>query len=198
LGNDIYTANYLSTFPPSLKGDPDMVAFAEVVAEQLQITANLRDKNIIYARIDDLPEDVLDILAHDFKVDWYDSTAAIGVKRTVIKDSFKVHMRLGTPWAVKRVILAYFGTGRLLEWFQYDGDPYYFIVVTLNTAVTGPVLDKFVRILNVVKRRTSVLQELVVTSQGEWNYYDYWINKTWDEWDTLDLTWDELEAYEEE
>ena len=48
-----------------------MLALARVVAAELQTTAQLSRLNLIYARIDELEESVLDILAYDLHVDWY-------------------------------------------------------------------------------------------------------------------------------
>ena len=44
----------------------------------------------------ELDEQTLDILAYDLHVDWYDHSYPIEVKRQTIKDSVKIHRRLGT------------------------------------------------------------------------------------------------------
>ena len=70
--NDLYSVDFTRALPPVLKNDPNMLAIATVIAEQLQATAQQIRKNIIYARIDELEEPILDILAYDLHVDWYD------------------------------------------------------------------------------------------------------------------------------
>ena len=88
--NDLYSVDFTRALPPVLKNDPNMLAVATVIAEQLQTTAQQIRKNIIYARIDELEEPILDILAYDLHVDWYDYSYPLEVKRQTIKDSVKI------------------------------------------------------------------------------------------------------------
>lgn len=69
---DFYSADFTNSLPPALKNDHDMMALAQTISAQLQTTAAEVRKNIIYARIDELDEATLDVLAYDLHVDWYD------------------------------------------------------------------------------------------------------------------------------
>lgn len=102
--NDLYSVDFTRALPPVLKNDPNMLAIATVIAEQLQATAQQIRKNIIYARIDELEEPILDILAYDLHVDWYDYSYPLEVKRQTIKDSVKIHRKLGTKYAVETAL----------------------------------------------------------------------------------------------
>ena len=134
--NDIYSVDFTRSLPPTLKNDPEMNALGRVIAEQLQITARQIRQNIIYARIDELDEQTLDILAYDLHVDWYDHSYPIQVKRQTIKDSVKIHRRLGTKYAVETALGAVFPGTRVEEWFEYNGDPYTFRVI-INATENG-------------------------------------------------------------
>ena len=134
--NDIYSVDFTRSLPPTLKNDPEMNALGRVIAEQLQITARQIRQNIIYARIDELDEQTLDILAYDLHVDWYDHSYPIEVKRQTIKDSVKIHRRLGTKYAVETALGAVFPGTRVEEWFEYGGDPYTFRVI-INATENG-------------------------------------------------------------
>lgn len=127
--NDIYSIDFTRSLPPALKNDPKMIALAQAIAEQLQINAQLIDRNIIYARIDELDEKTLDVLAYDLHVDWYDYSYPIEVKRQTIKDSVKVHRKLGTKYAVETALGAVFPGTKVREWFEYGGKPYTFRVI---------------------------------------------------------------------
>lgn len=76
---DFYSADFTNSLPPALKNDPDMMALAQTISAQLQTTAAEVRRNIIYARIDELDEATLDVLAYDLHVDWYDYSYPIGV-----------------------------------------------------------------------------------------------------------------------
>lgn len=127
--NDLFSVDFTRSLPPALKNDPNMLALAQVIAEQLQINAKDIEKNIIYARIDELDEQTLDILAYDLHVDWYDYSYPIDVKRRTIRDSVKVHRQLGTKYAVETALGAVFPGTTIKEWFEYGGDPYMFKVI---------------------------------------------------------------------
>ena len=106
---DFYSADFTNSLPPALKNDPDMMALAQTISAQLQTTAAEVRKNIIYARIDELDEATLDVLAYDLHVDWYDYSYPIEVKRRTIRDSIQVHRRLGTKYAVEKALGAVYG-----------------------------------------------------------------------------------------
>lgn len=127
--NDLFSVDFTRSLPPALKNDPNMLALARVIAEQLQINAKDIEKNIIYARIDELDEQTLDVLAYDLHVDWYDYSYPIEVKRQTIRDSVRVHRNLGTKFAVETALGAVFPGTRVQEWFEYGGDPYMFRVI---------------------------------------------------------------------
>lgn len=128
-------------------------------------------KCLILARVDYLPEDVLDELAHELHIEWYDATADIDVKRALIKNSDKVHMHLGTPYAVEQVVEDYFGEGKVEEWFDYGGQPYYFRVITPNAAVTSEQANQFAQAVEKVKNARSRLEQVIVSMTADHNLY---------------------------
>lgn len=125
---DIKEAVFLSTFPTVLKQDKNMYALGRLISEELHITANEMEKNIIYARIETLPETWLDMLAYDLHVDWYGYDYPIEIKRELLKNCVKVHKKLGTKYAVQTVLQDVYKTARIEEWFEYGGKPYTFRV----------------------------------------------------------------------
>lgn len=126
--NKIKDADFLATFPPALKKDESMIALGRLVAEELHITANEAEKNIIYANIDNLSETWLDVLAYDLHVDWYDYDYPVDTKRRILKNSVRVHQKLGTKFAVETVLKDVYRTAEVKEWFEYGGNPYTFII----------------------------------------------------------------------
>lgn len=124
--SNIRTDDLLRTLPSVLKNDARFNAFAVVVARQIKTLLDDADIVSVYAGIDALPEAVLDILAYDFKVDWYDYTYTLEQKRQTLKESFLVHKHLGTKFAVEKAISAIFPNTSVEEWFEYDGNPYSF------------------------------------------------------------------------
>lgn len=124
----------------------------------------------IYNNIDNLNEELLDKLAYDFDITWYDATSTIDVKKRLIKTGIKINNLLGTPYAVEEVIKMYFGDGEVKEWVEYGGEPYNFKVVTSNPSVTQELAGKFIKILNCVKNERSHLETILISLTGQMEY----------------------------
>lgn len=119
----------LSLLPRVIQGDKSLLALAEAVADQLVNQIGAIDTGKIYASIDTLPEPLLDILAKDFKVDWWTQEMSIEDKRRTLKSSWYVHRKLGTKGAVKAALSSVYENSDVAEWFEYEGDPYHFRVL---------------------------------------------------------------------
>lgn len=130
--------NLLLSLPVSLSGDPKMVALADAIAGVLASRREEIDRVSIYPHIDQLDEALLDILARDFKVDWWDSDYSLEEKRRTLASSWQVHKTLGTKAAVEMAIRAIYPATQVREWFDYGGDPYHF---KLNINITHDDID---------------------------------------------------------
>lgn len=129
-GKDIYDVNFADYLPEALKHDPKMKAFAEAVTKEALTVSKEIKTVLIYSRIDELSEELIDILAYDMHIDWYDCSYPLSVKRNILKNSIKVHKKMGTKYAVEKAIRAVYTDAEIKEWFEYNGKPYYFKVKT--------------------------------------------------------------------
>lgn len=130
--------NLLLIVPPALTHDPAMMARAAADAEALAARLAEIDRVRIISNIDALDETVLDILARDFKVDWWDPEYSIEEKRRTLKGSWRVHKILGTKAAVETAIRAIYPLTTVEEWFEYGGEPYHF---RLDINITNDSID---------------------------------------------------------
>lgn len=109
--------------PSSLKFK-DLVELAEVIDEKhLELDEN---QALIYPNIDTLDEDLLNYLGKQQHVERFKESLSKESKRGLIKNSFLLHKRKGTVWAVKTAISEIFAPAQVKEWYQYNGRPYYF------------------------------------------------------------------------
>ena len=92
--------NLLNVLPDELRQDEKMLALATGVAEILTARPTEIEQNMLYQHIDTLPEDLLDQLAHDFGVSWWDNDWDIEQKRATFRESWHVRRHLGTKYAV--------------------------------------------------------------------------------------------------
>ena len=118
----------LFTLPPALKRDESTEALAEAAAERLADRVPEVDRLRIICNIDQLEEPLLAILARDFKVDWWSPDYSLEEQRRTVKSSWYVHKILGTKAAVERAISAIYPRTKIIEWWEYGGEPYHFRV----------------------------------------------------------------------
>ena len=173
MNNTLYDVDFTRALPGPLKNDEKMLALGRVIAAELQENIRLARLNIIYARIDELDEDILDILARDLHVDWYEDTHPIAAKRQVIKDSVKVHKRLGTKYAVLTALRSVFPDSDVQEWFEYGGEPFCFrIHLNLTDAKAPARLPQILRAAEFYKRMTAHLDGVTCKTDLPVTYVD--------------------------
>lgn len=115
--------NLLKTFPVALRADKSVVALADAIAQVLAQRPAEIDWLRIYPDISRLDGSILDILAYDFKVDWWDAEYSLEEKRRTLRDNWNVHRTLGTKYAVETALGNIFPGAKTEEWFEYGGTP---------------------------------------------------------------------------
>ena len=168
---DIYNISILDLLPPNLKQDPDMIAASKAVDGEFSLVVNEVKDCIILPRIDELNSNLVDLLAWEMHIDFYDTTLPIEIRRELVKNSLKWHQRKGTPSAVEELISTVFDSGQVIEWFENGGQPYYFQVVTNNETVTIEKAEQFTKALNSVKNARSWLDKVIITESESMNLY---------------------------
>lgn len=156
-------SNLLASLPQVLQDDESMAALASSIAAVLEKRKDEIRTVAIYPRIDELPGDLLDILATDFKVDWWDKSYNLETKREILKTSWHAHRILGTKEAVTTALRALYDQFEVKEWWEYGGEPGYFKVETRSFQLICD-LDKFVTALSSVKRLSTHLEKVDVLS----------------------------------
>ncbi len=154
-------SNLLVSLPQVLQNDESMAALASSVAAVLEKRNDEIRTIAIYPRIDELPDNLLDILAKDFKVDWWDKSYSLETKREILKTSWHTHRILGTKEAVITAMRALYDQFEVKEWWEYGGEPGYFKIETHSFQLVCE-LDKFIATLSAVKRLSVHLEKVDV------------------------------------
>ncbi len=169
---NLRTSNFTSILPENLASQTEVQAIAYALGRQITSLCAYADSARVYAAVAQIPQKVLDVLASELRTPAYDENYSIAVKRTLVEGTLTFYMKMGTPYAVNRIIKAVFGTGYIKEWFDYGGEPYHFKAYTTNPAITQDNVEEFTRVLSTVKRLSAWLDEIILDLSTEaMNFY---------------------------
>ena len=157
--SNLTVENMLSALPSVLRSDTSAKALAEVTAEAIENRITENQSGMVYINIDIQEEDLLDILAKDFKVDWWSADYTLEEKRDILKKSWHVHRLLGTKAAVESAISSVYGSAHVEEWFEYSGQPYHFRVL-IDSEETMADSDKLKTVISKIIYYKNLRSEL--------------------------------------
>lgn len=94
-------------------------------------------------------------------------------QRELIKNSIKLHKYKGTKYALIKVLEVLGIEGKIFEWFEYGGNPYYFKtrLTSFNFSSENNLLDNLTDLINEYKNVRSHLEniELDIVSKTQQN-----------------------------
>lgn len=155
-GMRISELDFLRLLPAFMRDDEAVIALSKAMNTLLGEPGKRLQTLRTWDKIDDLTEAECDELAWELDIDWYDSTGmSLEKKREAIKLAQQIKRKRGTKWAVEELIRAYFGEGYVAEWYEIDGSPYTFVVMTTSTHVSAENYNKFVEAANAAKNERS-------------------------------------------
>ena len=161
MSKDLQSVSLLDILPPNLLADKQIHAAARALDDELQkITVATRNA-LLLPRLDELSEEVIDLLAWQWHVDFYEPSMRIETKRQLVRESIAWHRIKGTKAAVEKMTQTVFKGGVITEWFEYGGKPYHFRIDVLNAPnMTEENRGRLLAVVNASKNTRSWLDEL--------------------------------------
>ena len=117
--------------PSSIGRDEQVKALCESIDAKLRQVAAEAELVLLLPRLDELKEAVIDELAWQYHVDFYDYQLPLAKKRALVSKAIDWHRRKGTPGVIVDAVTSVYGNCLLEEWWEYGGDPYHFRVKTI-------------------------------------------------------------------
>lgn len=162
----------IDILPAPLKNDKTMVAISKVLQKYLDENYEYIKRLNILPNIDNLTnEELIDHLAYQFHVDFYDPSFNLQKKRKLVKSSIPHHKKKGTKWAIEDLLSKAFDTSKVKEWFEYGGEPYYFRIHTKDILGSEEKYISTIKALNTVKNTRSWLEKIIVERDLYHNIY---------------------------
>lgn len=153
---------YNKLLPYSLSQDPVLVAMFEAVVIQLKEAYDEADLFFDLVNIDKVPEPLLDLIAYEKHVDFYDHQLTITQKRELIKSSISWHRKKGTRWAVERVVSIVYPNANVYEWFEYDGHKYRFKIEVDEPFIASKDMKRLRELVEATKNKRSWLEYIAI------------------------------------
>ncbi|MBP2655018.1 MAG: putative phage tail protein [Firmicutes bacterium] len=171
MSKTVYDVTLLELLPENLRSDPDIIAASQAVDTEYRALVSSIKNCLTIADVDNACSDVVDNLAGEIQVDFYDQTLSLDVRRALVKNGYIYKYQKGTAYAVKQIVEDAGLNASLKEWFEYDGEPYYFKVTTETVVSSTTVLAELAEMINSVKNIRSWLEGIIINRTWTGNMY---------------------------
>lgn len=171
--NNLDNFSIVQLIPPSLRNDEFVITVAEAFQIQIRELYTEVESIMDFNTYDNMPEELLDFLAFLKHVDFYDSSLSIEIKREILKNNTKLHKKKGTKQAVEDAATTVFGSAKIEEWFEYDGDPFFFKVKVDNSiqGASQVEMEKLEKLVNEYKNTRSWIEKIDMNLLSKNNLY---------------------------
>ena len=158
---DLMTITLLDLLPPNFKPKAHCQALSAALDAAFKEIVHYSEKVKVYADIDHLDENGLDLLAIQWKIKGYKDTLPIANKRQLVKSGLLYQLFSGTAKVIKdKVKAVYNDEATVKEWFEYGGEPYTFPVdIETENGLNLEQLDEAQRLIEENKNVRSHLEK---------------------------------------
>lgn len=156
-------ANPLKLLPRFMRDERVARALFAAIQPTLKRLTKSADAMKLYD-YDQMSEKLLDELAWQRNVLWYDYASDISIKRAVIKSAPEIYRILGTKQAIIQAVADYFGDAIVQEMWEYGGEPFHFRIYTSNPDAVEKNGAKLRAIVELVKRASAIMDGIYVGS----------------------------------
>lgn len=161
MSKELQHTSLLDILPQNLLRDEQIKAAAQALDAELQKITEATREALLLPRLDELPEAVIDLLAWQWHVDFYEPNMSLETKRQLVRESIAWHRLKGTKAAVETMVQAVFRGGVVTEWFEYGGEPYHFRVDILSAPqITAENTARLLNVIDASKNIRSWLDEI--------------------------------------
>ena len=165
---DVSTELFNDGLPGSISGDEQVISIGDVSDIQWKALLPTIDKLRVLCNIPAQPEAILDLLAFQYQVLFYDGTfnitdpvARLNAKIQLLSNNFDFHSRLGTPNVMQSVISTIYQQAIIQEWFSYGGTANHYRIL-FNAVLSSPLQAQIQNTQRVLKRASQAFDGFFV------------------------------------
>lgn len=139
---------------PAEMRTPERIALSYAYDQQKKKFLERLRRIYIWADLENVDDNKLDFLAVENRVLFYSAEFTPDIKRKLITNAIYWYIKLGTRQAMEEFVATIFGTGKVKEWFNYGGNPFFFKIWT-DALITKENIELFMKIIHTVKNARS-------------------------------------------
>lgn len=158
----IYDAKLTDLLPSNMRNDPKINSIGSAFDAMNSIVVENISKVFVLANIQGLDSDVLDLMATEMHVDYYNQALPLETKRNLVAQSGAIHRIKGTKAAIEKVIKIVFGSAQVQEWFEYGGTKGTFRVLVNEFPNYDSQTDEIKRAIQSTQRLSQHLDQVII------------------------------------
>ncbi len=168
--------------PVVLREDIYVRAAGHALKETTRMLLEKIDRTSGYAVLSIMPDEIIDLLAEEFRAQYYDTSLPLQDKRTAVKKALLWHCHAGTVSAVRELtnLVWKSGSAKVQEWFEYGANPYLFrILLGTDMNIEEALIDAFLDSIWKVKNTRSHLESIAFMRKQENMLYVGAATRSW-------------------
>lgn len=165
----LYDSELFQVLPNNLKKDIKVQCYCYALDNQVKKILDRTKKINIWSDLENADESLLDYLATELRTQYYTPSLEVSVKRKLIANTLVWYLKAGTKAALEELMTTAFGEGEVKEWYEYDGEPHHFKIITENSSTVDTNAAIFLNMLDSIKRKTAILDSIEIMSLGRMN-----------------------------
>lgn len=122
---DFYHGELTDIMPYNLIS-PETKAVSYAVNQAMKRLKDFSNACHMYGELSKVPESVLDLMALESNTQYYDQTMPKKLKEQLLTQTTAWYMHAGTPEVLREFLGTVLNGGKIREWYEYGGDPFFF------------------------------------------------------------------------
>ena len=156
-----YDGQLTDILPENITKKPEIRALSYALQQGCRLLYSYSRQLCVYSGSDSQPEEITDLLATELRTQYYNKSLDLNTKRQLVKNTLIWYEKAGTPEAVEELVATVFGEGKVEEWFEYGGKPYWFRIQT-DALLTEDTAAYFSDMIRKVKNARSHMESIKI------------------------------------
>ncbi len=146
----------LSDLFPEHMRTSHLKALSYACNQMIDVVLDCSEQTMLFSNVDNLQDSKLDLLAVMLHAPYYKTSFDIEMKRELVKNAVRYRNYAGKNISIQEILSLFYGEVHIEEWYQYDGEPFHFRLLSKEKVLTPEMVVECMKIIQLLKRVTAV------------------------------------------